>query len=243
MDAYTAKAIDGGLNAPLTAEQVRALVLTARKAYDVQVKMGLLDVATKSTKGTKDSVHFVPSVANAFDVWRYRVAFTAVGVSSFRAMRARHYRPVLSHFLGLQGRAMASVHNQVLGASEAQRQALAVLARDCAKAAEYFDGGEGGARRYVVGFLEHKRQVMIMSATAREVWHGIFMLRRRVSQLRKKTDTERTEIQRTQSNCVAFERQNHFGQNDSAGNDSAKVAPSESLRPSVTTPALEVVHA
>ena len=240
MDTATAKAIDGGLNAPLTAEQVRALVLTARKAYDVQVKMGLLDVATKSTKGTKDSVHFVPSVANAFDVWRYRESFTAVGVSSFRAMRARHYRPVLSHFLGLQGRAMASVHNQVLGASEAQRQALAVLARDCAKAAEYFDGGEGGARRYVVGFLEHKRQVKIMSATAREVWHGIFMLRRRVAQLRKAVKSDSLP-QRTQRGAEEVSLWRDSANQERRTKNEELVPPSANLR--VLCGELEVVHA
>jgi len=165
MDTPTARAIDGGMNAPLTAKQIRILAISARLAFDCHRKFGLVGETER------------------FDDWRHRQAFAAVGVSSLRAMRARHFRPALALFVGMQGRHMAAMRNTGLGATESQRQARAVLERECATAASWF-GGEEGARRYVAGFLAHKRKAALESASDRDIWHGVFVLRRRVSQLR-----------------------------------------------------------
>ena len=68
--------------------QVKAMILAARRAYDIQAKAGLVD----------DGV--------GFDAWRRATLHDVVGgaaPSSFRAVTQRAYRAVMRYFLALAG--------------------------------------------------------------------------------------------------------------------------------------------
>lgn len=166
MDTFTARAIDGGLNAPLNRRQKAMLCMAARRAFDLQQNMRLIAVDAD------------------YDAWRHREQVRAIGVSSLRAARQRHYRPMLSHWLDLQGRPMRAMFCRLRGALDADSQARAKLEQECRAAAEFF-GTADDARRYAAGFLRNKRHTDIGEAHARDLWHATFILRRRVAQLRR----------------------------------------------------------
>lgn len=171
MDTHTARAIDGGLNAPLDKRQMAVLCIAARAAFDVQIKMGVLDAAFS----------LQPS---DFSLWRHRAQLRIIGLSSLRVARQRHYRPMLSHWLDLQCKPMQALASRQRGLLDADSQARAKLEAECIEAGEWFGSG-ADARQYAAGFLRHKRHVDVGEAHARDLWHAIYIIRRRVCQLKR----------------------------------------------------------
>lgn len=171
MDTTTARAIDGGLNAALDKRQMAMLCMAARKAFDVHQCLGLLEPG------------------DDFELWRHREQLRTIGVSSLRVARQRHYRPMLGHWLDLQGKPMQALASRQRGLLDADHQARAKLEQECAEAGEWL-GSTADARQYAAGFLRHKRHVDIGEAHARDLWHAIYILRRRVCQLKRKAVAE-----------------------------------------------------
>lgn len=167
MDAYTHAAIEGALTAPLNAGQIRLLAIEARSAYAVALKSGFTHASEK------------------FDDWRHREQFAAVGVASLKAARQRHFRPLLAHWQDLRGRPMQAMASRRRAALEPAAQARAVLERECAKAAAAGVFADArAALGYCAGFLRNKRDVEIGTAQPRDLWHAVFMIRRRCGQVR-----------------------------------------------------------
>jgi len=168
MDMYVHAAIEGGLDAYLSREQVRTLAIEARRAYAVAVQSGFTH----------------PS--EPFDDWRHREQFETVGVASLKAARQRHYRPLLAHWQDMRGRPLQALASRQRAAMEPAAQARAVLDRECAAAAAagYFDSS-ASARGYCAGFLRNKRRVEIATAQPKDLWHAVFMIRRRCGQVRR----------------------------------------------------------
>ena len=171
MDTHTAKAIDGGMNAPLDKRQMAVLCQAARTAFDVHQKMGLVDPG------------------ETFELWRHREQLRTIGVSSLRVARQRHYRPMLSHWMDLQGKPMQAMASRQRGLLDADNQARAMLQSECLEAGEWF-GSAADVRQYAAGFLRHKRHVDIGEAHARDLWHAIYIIRRRVCQLKRAATRE-----------------------------------------------------
>jgi hypothetical protein len=167
MDTPTHRAIDGGLNAPLTKHQYAVLCMAARQAYDVHTKLGLVEAGED------------------FETWRHREQFRTIGVCSLRVARQRHYRPMMSHWLDLQGRPMKALDNRLRASLDADNQARAKLRAECNHAGEWF-GSSADALQYASGFLRHKRDVDISTAHAKDIWHAIYIIRRRVCQLKRR---------------------------------------------------------
>jgi len=171
MDQHTAQAIDGGLNAPLTKRQMGTLCQAARVAFDAHAQLGIVDAHED------------------FGLWRHREQLKTIGVSSLRVARQRHYRPMLAHWLDMQGRPMDALASRQREMLDAANQARAKLEAECLEAGEWF-GSAADARRYAAGFLRHKRHVEIDLAGPRDVWHAIYILRRRCCQLKRAAQRE-----------------------------------------------------
>jgi hypothetical protein len=222
MDTHTARAIDGGLNAPLDKRQMGILCMAARSAYDVQEKMGLLDDGEE------------------FDLWRHREQLRVIGVSSLRVARQRHYRPMLSHWLDLQGRPMQALASRQRGLLDADSQARAKLRQECIEAGEWF-GSSADARQYAAGFLRHKRGVDVDCAHAKDLWHAIYIIRRRVCQLKRAAQREATARGRNVAAEVT-ERHEHT-EHAAMSMAAAKKFFASISAPSVSSlPAVEVSH-
>lgn len=167
MDTYTAHAIDGGLNAALTRRQFALLCMAARRAFDEQVRVNLVD----------------PGVD--FASWRHAEQLRVIGVSSLRVARQRHYRPMMAHWQDLAGNPMSALRSRIRATMDKSAQARAKVRAECEAAASFF-GGAAGARQYADGFLRHKRGVSIDEASAADLWHAVFVIRRRVGQFKRK---------------------------------------------------------
>lgn len=166
MDQYTTRAIDGGLDATLTKAQIRTLAIAARKAFAEMQRLGF--------------VH----PADDFDAWRHHEQFTETGMESLRQMRQRHYRQLYAHWMDMIGRPMQALYSRQRAAMDPARQARAKLESECQTAADLF-GSAAGARNYAAGFLRNKRRVEMDQAGSRDLWHAIFVIRRRKTQLKK----------------------------------------------------------
>jgi len=182
MDTPTHRAIDGGLNAPLTKHQFAVLCMAARQAYDVHSKLGMVDAG------------------DDFETWRHREQFRCIGVYSLRVARQRHYRPMMSHWLDLQGRPMQALDSRMRAALDADNQARAQLRAECNRAGEWF-GSSADALQYAAGFLRHKRHVDVGTAHAKDLWHAIYIIRRRVCQLKRSVPLSHRHTV-TPSNCT-----------------------------------------
>ena len=148
--------------------QVKAMILAARRAYDIQAKAGLVD----------DGV--------GFDAWRRAALHDVVGAAapdSFRAVTQRDYRAVLRYFLALAGE---DVENVERVECDERRRALWALALVEGEVADSF-GGREEAARYADALLGKIHRTDRDRATARQIWSVIFTLRNRASGKRAKT--------------------------------------------------------
>ena len=162
--------------------QVKAMILTARRAYDIQAKAGLVD----------DGV--------GFDAWRRATLHDVVGgaaPSSFRAVTQRDYRAVMRYFGELAGESLELGAKSLEGgkaqssklsaqSSDERRRALWALARVEGEVAGAF-GGRGEAARYADALFGKIHRTDRDRATARQIWSVIFTLRNRAAGRRAKT--------------------------------------------------------
>ena len=162
--------------------QVKAMILAARRAYDIQAKAGLVD----------DGV--------GFDAWRRATLHDVVGgaaPSSFRAVTQRDYRAVMRYFLALAGGGFietalpsggraGSMTQPTETTADERRRALWSLARVEGEVAGAF-GGRGEAARYADALFGKIHRTDRGRATARQIWAVIFTLRNRAAGRRAKT--------------------------------------------------------
>ena len=153
--------------------QVKAMVLAARRAYNVQSDAGLVD----------DGVDF--------DSWRRATLHDVVGAAapdSFRAVTQRDYAAVVEYFGRLAGdkRAEARRSDTI---SDEERRALWALNLVEGEVAGTL-GGREGARRYADALFRKIHKTDRYAATAKQTWAVIFTLRNRAAKIRSKTALE-----------------------------------------------------
>ena len=149
--------------------QVKAMILAARRAYDVQAKSGLVD----------DGV--------GFDAWRRATLHDVVGAaapSSFRTVTQRDYAAVMRYFAELAGG--ESVSARAEKDADERRRALWALTLAEGACEEAF-GGREGAQRYADALFGKIHRTDRNAATARQIWAVIFTLRSRSSKRRART--------------------------------------------------------
>ena len=149
--------------------QVKAMILAARRAYDIQEKAGLVD----------DGV--------GFDAWRRATLHDVVGgaaPSSFRAVTQRDYRAVMRYFGELARNCGTDAIAQEKAVDE-RRRALWALALVEGEVAGAF-GGRWEAARYADALFGKIHRTDRVRATARQIWAVIFTLRNRAAGKRAK---------------------------------------------------------
>ena len=162
-------------------QQVKAMVLAARRAYLEQAKVGLVDDGT------------------GFDAWRKATLHDIVGAaapSSFRAVTQRDFAAVMEYFKELAGdgnvanvEISSSNANNQLATLDEQRRATWALRQVELAVAEAF-GGREGARRYADALFAKIHKTDRFSATAKQIWAVIFTMRNRA---KKRTGETRSK--------------------------------------------------
>ena len=169
------KAVRAQGGAVVKPHQVKAMVLAARRAYNVQSDAGLVD----------DGVDF--------DSWRRATLHDVVGAAapdSFRAVTQRDYAAVVEYFGRLAGdRAPTGGNSKRTTASDEVRRAQWSLGLVEGETADAF-GGHEGARRYADALFARIHKTDRYAATAKQVWAVIFTLRNRAAKIRSKTALE-----------------------------------------------------
>jgi len=160
------RAQGGGLVSPL---QVKAMITTARMAFAVQKKAGMVDEGVD------------------FDAWRKTNLHDVVGPEgsgSFRAVTQRDYAAVIGYFGDLAG-GEASPTGRVKADDERRRALWALDRAENDNAAAF--GGVEGARKYADSLLWEIHKTDRQTASARQVWAVIFTIRKRAAARRAKT--------------------------------------------------------
>lgn len=148
-------------------DQVRALILAARKAWLRQQELGLTD--------------------DGFDDWRKAALWDAVQVGSFRLVGQRQYGKALKYFAELAGRqAPAAARREISGEGD-RRRAEYILGQECSQMdAEGVFGEKGAAMAYAGSLFRQIHKTTLDAATARQVWQVIFTIRSRARGKRAK---------------------------------------------------------
>lgn len=163
MDIHTTKAVRGAALAPLSNEQKKTIILLAKRAYSrLQVS----------------SVSLHPS----FDDWRRSEQKLAVERGSLTLCTNEDFLFLKAHFLSLLGQKDTAGTLRVRAGCEPRIWALNRLERECDDAADVLPR----ARDYAAGFLRNARGVTLDQASEKQLWHAIYIIRRRASQLRRK---------------------------------------------------------
>ena len=191
------RAQGGGVVKP---NQVKAMILAARRAFKVQSELGLVD----------DGV--------GFDAWRRATLHDVTGgdaPESFRTVTQRDYAAVLAYFARLAGDGVEkwksgkveelkgnSSTSQPFNHStfqlreaDARARALWSLNLEEGAVAGAF-GGRGEARKYADALLWKIHQTDRSLATPRQIWAVIFTLRKRAASRRHKTAPDRQASRR-----------------------------------------------
>ena len=173
------------------------MVLLAKEAFDRLVESGVLGDAAE------------------FAVWRHEQCQQTVERPGLTCCRNEDYLPLQAHFLRLLGRKVAAEIAAKRVWDDPRRQALAKLQHECRAAADVMPA----AWNYASGFVRNKRGVSIDDADAKTVWHAVFLIRRRASQLRR---TEKSNYEMPARNaspaCNAL-RSNAGRRSDAGGHE------------------------
>jgi len=149
----------------ITAKQVRALVITAKKAYEHQGSLGLI------------------GPGETFDAWRKTVLIDISPyptICSFRLIKQRDYRRINGHFRALGGlKADASPET-----NDEARRARWRLNRELEDLADVF-GGKAEAERYAAAIAWDQCKRPLDQLEAEEAWRIIFTLRKRAKAKKK----------------------------------------------------------
>ena len=158
------KAVRAQGGAVVKPNQVKAMILAARRAYKTQAQAGLVD----------DGVDF--------DAWRRATLHDVTGAaspSSFRAVTQRDFAAVMRYFGQLAGDCAPTRGNSKrTTASDEERRAQWALRQVELSVADAF-GGREGAMRYADALFQKIHQTDRFLATAKQIWAVIFTLRKR----------------------------------------------------------------
>lgn len=155
------KAVRAQGGAVVKPNQVKAMILAARRAYKTQAQAGLVD----------DGVDF--------DAWRRATLHDITGAaspSSFRAVTQRDFAAVMRYFGQLAGG--EAEHSSAIKSGDEERRALWALNREEQQLADVF-GGREGVRRYSAALFSKIHSTTRLGATPRQIWAVIFTLRKR----------------------------------------------------------------
>lgn len=174
-DEYTDRAIQGGAAAPLSNEQKRRAVMTARRAYELMQGKGLIGQAVE------------------FNAWRHGECMQCVerGGLTFAAQSDWPY--IMGHFAALiaahtdgenERRVMSDLATRMGSKAITQDSsfAMAKMRHECEAARDVLSDPFGFCR----GISFKRFHAPPEKISAKEVWFLIFTLRRRAAQLRKK---------------------------------------------------------
>ncbi len=158
-DSVTPRAMQGAEMAPLTTEQKKRLILLERTAFN-------------RARGT----------ATDFEAWRRVEQFKACGKAYLTASVNGDYKKLRAHFLLLAGYSRAAAREYIAAQSEPRQWAMAKLQQECRAAADVLPA----AMSYARGFLMNKRGLDLDDCPAKDLWHAVYLIRRRAHQLRRK---------------------------------------------------------
>ena len=150
-------------------QQVKAMILAARRAYQEQSKLGLVDYGVD------------------FDAWRRATLHDITGAaapSSFRAVTQRDFAAVMEYFRELAGG--VAERSSAIKSGDEERRAKWALRRVEEETAEAF-GGVEGARRYADALFKKIHRTDRYAATAKKIWAVIFTMRGRAKARRSDT--------------------------------------------------------
>lgn len=155
-------AIEGARSKPLTAEQRQRLARCARRAYDAQVAVGIVDGET-------------------FDDWRHAVVREATGRAGLRALMQRDYGPMMARLIALAGGSPRRGDWHAAGKPAARDdadRARHALRKECDAQADLF-GGQAHAEAYAAALLGNIHKTTWSGADARQLWQVLFTIRNR----------------------------------------------------------------
>lgn len=167
MDSHTQKAIGGAALVPLSNEQKRDLVLLAKRAWNAWGEK-------RMAEGQE---------VMGFDEWRHNEQRMAVERRSLTLCTNEDFLFLKAHYLTLLGKKDTANALRVRAACEPRIWAKSRFERECRDAADVLPH----AREYAAGFLRNARGVTLDEASEKQIWHAIYIVRRRASQLRRKT--------------------------------------------------------
>jgi hypothetical protein len=170
MNVHVEGRSQGAALASMTPEEIKPLVLLARKAFDYLCAMGQLGDAAE------------------FDAWRHAQCLITVERSGFRECRHEDFLPLKAHFLRLLGREAEADNALLRQETQPRRHAMHSLDLACeeAEAAATDAGLQFDGKAYAGGFLRNKRHVSIEDADEKAIWHAVYVLRRKAASMRKK---------------------------------------------------------
>lgn len=173
------RAQGGGVVKP---NQVKAMILAARRAFKVQSELGLVD----------DGV--------GFDAWRRATLHDVTGgdaPESFRTVTQRDYAAVMDYFGELAGDGPGKPgHQDSARRADDRERALWALNLEEGEVAGAF-GGRGGARKYADALLWKIHKTERSLATPRQIWAVIFTLRNRARSKLKCSEVEKLKSSKT----------------------------------------------
>ena len=172
MDEHTRKAMEGAGSHLLTNDQKRELCMLAGKAWRAERAAGA--APDPAQDGMPESV--------AFNVWRRLRQSEALGVASLCDATNADYLVLKRFWLERLGRKAQADRVEARRLGEKYTWVMHRFERELEAARDVLPEG----RRYVDGFLRHKRGVSLEQANVQQVWQGIYLLRRRAGQLRRK---------------------------------------------------------
>jgi hypothetical protein len=164
--------MNGAALAPLNNRQKAAICIWARKAYSRLVSTGAISGPS--------SVVCRPS--SVFADWRHEQQLQAVGKIHLTDCRNADYLALKARFQDLAGNPVAAFRNYVRSGNEPRACALKKLTIECDRAADVLPR----AWDYAAGFLLNKRGLGVEDCSERDLWHAVFLIRRRAAQLRRK---------------------------------------------------------
>ena len=175
MDRFSQRAMNGAALAPLNNRQKAAICILARRAFEHLAESGSLGDAAEPEN------------------WRHEQQYLAVGKTHLTDCRNADYLAIKARFQDLAGNPVAAFRTHLRAANEPRSWALIKLRKECAAAADVLPR----AWDYAAGFLLNKRGLAIEDCSERDLWHAVFLIRRRAVQLRKKARGQKSEISRS----------------------------------------------
>lgn len=157
------RAIRGAAAAPLSADQVRSLVLLARRTFDALIERGEI---------SKDA---------DFDDWRHRECLMAVERPGLRACGNEDFMPLKAHFLRSLGAREAADRAQWVAATEPRRWAGLKLRRECEAARHVI----GDPDAYIAAICRSKFKCAPAECSEKQLWTLVFDIRRAAQHRRR----------------------------------------------------------